>query len=95
MRLSEKYRREIKEAFSQVFGEGKIYLFGSRVDGRRKGGDIDLFLEIERGDDSAEKRRRFLARLKRRLGEQKIDVVFAKNPKRLIECEAKRWGIEL
>jgi hypothetical protein len=31
----------------------------------------------------------------RELGEQKIDIVFARDPDRLIEQEARQWGVRL
>jgi len=37
MRLNEKYKKVIKQAFLEVFKEGEIYLFGSRVDDSLKG----------------------------------------------------------
>jgi predicted nucleotidyltransferase len=47
MRLTNQEIRDIKESFHRVFGTGKIYLFGSRVDDSSKGGDIDLFIELD------------------------------------------------
>ena len=41
MRLNQNYIRVIKQAFFEVFNKGDIYLFGSRVDDSKKGGDID------------------------------------------------------
>ena len=95
MRLSEKYIKVIKKYFTQFFHTGNIYLFGSRVDNTLKGGDIDLYLEIEDHTDLFTKKRKFLARIKRELGEQKIDVVFNKDKTRLIEQEALQWGVKL
>lgn len=44
MRLTEFERATIKKVFLEIFKEGKIYLFGSRVDDTKLGGDIDLYL---------------------------------------------------
>jgi len=41
------------------------------------------------------KKLKFLAKIKRVLGEQKIDVVFNLDSDRLIEKEAKQWGVKL
>lgn len=95
MRLSKYYRKSIKDAFDTIFGEGKIYLFGSRVDETKKGGDIDLYIEIADKTSLFEKKIKFLARLKQKIEEQKIDVVFNEDATRLIEQEAKKWAIAL
>lgn len=95
MRLSNHYIEVIKKYFIHFFHKGNIYLFGSRVDDTLKGGDIDLYLEVEEHNDLFTKKRKFLSRIKRELGEQKIDVVFNKDKNRLIEQEAIKWGIKL
>lgn len=41
MRLDSKTRVEIREAAERFFG-ADVYLFGSRTDDARRGGDIDL-----------------------------------------------------
>ena len=73
----------------------KCFLFGSRVDDLKKGGDIDLFIKISDQSDLFNKKIRFLARVKKCLGEQKIDVVFNQNDQRLIEKEIQKWAIPL
>jgi predicted nucleotidyltransferase len=95
MRLSDKYINTIKKYFFDIFGEGDIYLFGSRVDDTKKGGDIDLYLVIKEHNNLFEKKIKFLSKIKRELGEQKIDIVFNKDKNRLIEQEAIKWGIKL
>ena len=95
MRLSTKYQETIKKYFYQYFQDGSIYLFGSRIDDDKKGGDIDLYLVVKNHINLFEKKLKFLSRIKRELGEQKIDVIFNTDNSRLIEQEAQRWGIKL
>jgi len=86
----------IKKAFSETFEEGKIYLFGSRIDDNERGGDIDLYLvPSKKFDDEREKKILFLIKLDEYIGEQKIDVVMAKDRSRLIEKEALAYGLIL
>ncbi len=95
MRLSNKYILTIKEKFKEFFKEGDIYLFGSRVDDSKKGGDIDLYFVLKDHSNLFEKKLKFLSRVKRVLGEQKIDIIFNLDKNRLIEKEAIEWGIKL
>lgn len=95
MRLTNYEHQHIKQVFEQVFGQGEIYLFGSRVDDTKKGGDIDLFVESDDTTDWFAKKIRFLALLKRGIGDQKIDVVLSEDSSRLIEQEARKWAIKL
>ncbi|MCK9225788.1 MAG: nucleotidyltransferase domain-containing protein [Candidatus Muirbacterium halophilum] len=95
MRLNNKYITVIKDNFKRVFECGEIYLFGSRVDDLKKGGDIDLYLVLNDHNLLFEKKIRFLAGIKKELGEQKIDVIFNLDENRLVEQEAKKWGIKL
>ncbi len=95
MRLSQHSVDVIKKYFRLFFQEGDIFLFGSRVDESKKGGDIDLYLVVQDHRNLFEKKIKFLSRIKRELGDQKIDVVFNLDKNRLIEREARRWGIKL
>ena len=95
MRLSKRYIEVIKKYFKVFFENGEIYLFGSRVDDSKKGGDIDLYLEVKDQSNLFEKKLKFLSRVKKELGDQKIDVVFNTDSSRLIEKEALQWGIKL
>nr|MBL0721603.1 nucleotidyltransferase domain-containing protein [Sulfurovaceae bacterium] len=47
MRLMTQEKNAIIESFQEVFKSGKIYLFGSRVDDSKKGGDIDLYIQSD------------------------------------------------
>lgn len=78
MRLSESQIEIINKLAKKYFGQmATVYLFGSRTDENKKGGDIDLFIS---NDDenilTIEAKVRFLAELKRNIGDRKIDVVF-------------------
>lgn len=95
MRLNKNYIKVIKESFFEIFNKGEIYLFGSRVDDTKKGGDIDLYLVVENKINIFKNKIKFLAKIKRELGEQKIDVIFNLDSNRLIEKEAIQWGIKL
>jgi len=48
MRLTNLEQKSIKETFSEIFKTGKIYLFGSRTDDNKRGGDIDLYIRVQR-----------------------------------------------
>ena len=96
MRLSEFQIKSIKETAKEIFGDVRIILFGSRVDDNLKGGDIDLYLILNQKPHFLNKPK-FLAKVKRKIGNQKIDVVidYPERQKVLIDKEALSKGIEL
>lgn len=93
MRLTKQETDAIVKSFEEVFQNGKIYLFGSRVDDKQKGGDIDLFV-VSKGA-TLKKKIDFLVSLKQKIGDQKIDVVLSRDKNRLIEQEALTKGVIL
>jgi predicted nucleotidyltransferase len=99
MRVSAEQKQIIVDAVHQIFGQhGSVRLFGSRVDDRRKGGDLDLLVELPHLPvDAAWQAARLEARLQQLLGEQKIDVILAgpENANWPIVQEASRTGIPL
>ena len=77
MRLSLHEITAIKAVVQEQDPQANVYLFGSRVDDAKKGGDIDLIVEstrIEFGEKLA-----VLAGIKRRIGDQKIDILITKD----------------
>lgn len=78
MRLSKPERQAIKSAILSQDPKAKIYLYGSRTDDQKKGGDIDLLVFSEKLDLSL--KISILASIKETLGEQKIDLKII-NPK--------------
>ena len=85
----------LNKYFREIFHEGELYLFGSRTDDSKKGGDIDLYLKVVDHSALFDKKIKFLARVKRELGDQKIDIVFNLDAERLIEREAIKWRVKL
>lgn len=96
MRLTTQEQKGIKHCVSEVFGKKtRVYLFGSRVDDHKKGGDIDLLIESDNTEAQFEKKVKLLGLLHDFLGEQKIDIVIAYDKTRLVEQEARKTGILL
>lgn len=99
MRLSENQRRAIREEVGQIFGkEASVRLFGSRVDDSARGGDIDLHIETSGSPpELLDRELRLRARLLRRLGERRIDVVVHERhqPLRPIDEQARQTGVAL
>ncbi len=96
MRLNKYEIEGIKKAFLEIFGKGQVYLFGSRIDDNKKGGDIDLYLKLENEfNNIREKKIQFLIKLDYYIGEQKVDVIIANDNSNLIEQEAITKGVLL
>ena len=76
MRLKEYQANLIKTLAVKFFGkEAKVYLFGSRVDKNKKGGDIDIYIETDGNQNILEKKIDMLVELEKKLGQRKIDLV--------------------
>ncbi len=93
MRLSNKEVEAINQTFKKIFKEGSIYLFGSRIDDNKKGGDIDLYIVSDNA--TMEKKIKFLSLLKENIGDQKIDIVISRDKSRTIEQKALKEGVLL
>jgi len=85
MRLSNKEVSIIKDTLYSIFGDATIYLFGSRLDDNKKGGDIDLFVISK--NTTFQNKIKALAKLKRLL-HKPVDLVLHKDFSREIEKEA-------
>jgi predicted nucleotidyltransferase len=97
MRLSQENITLIKNSVKEIFDENsKVFLFGSRTDDQKKGGDIDLYIETQIKNDLLQKKLKLINTLHKILGEQKIDIVinnFTSN--KYIYEVAKHEGIQL
>lgn len=99
MRLSQEQAAAIRQTATEVFGDDVgVWLFGSRVDDSKRGGDVDLLLSPVALDARQQllHKIRFLSRLERRLGERKVDVVIeAPGDTRPIVRIAHQTGVRL
>lgn len=98
MRLSEQEVTSIVDSVKLHFSSSaKVWLFGSRCDDNKRGGDIDLYLEGRDIDSPLHKRILLKIALQDLLGEQKIDLVYhdLSLPIQPIHEIAKKEGILL
>ncbi len=79
MRLTDLELKTIKETIKVFCSKAKIYLYGSRVIDNAKGGDIDLLVISDLLTFSH--KISILAELKKKLGEQKIDLILSTTSK--------------
>jgi len=64
MRLNAEQTASIKRIVSEMFGDdADIWLFGSRVDDSKRGGDVDLYVIPAQGEGLFDKRITCLGRL--------------------------------
>jgi predicted nucleotidyltransferase len=100
VRLSDYEVDAIKEVAKKYFGENcRVFIFGSRADLEKRGGDIDIYIEANLSTkEIAINKIKFLAELEFKIGEQKIDLVVY-NPevmkKELIHEIALKEGVEI
>jgi len=99
MRLSAAEVDTIRRAAGRHFGEDCVVrLFGSRVDDRRRGGDIDLHIVAARDDlVTLDAEIAFALDVRERLGDQKVDVIVRRphEPPRPIDAVALETGVRL
>jgi predicted nucleotidyltransferase len=74
MRLQPNEREVLRSAVLQQLENAQVYLFGSRVDDTKRGGDIDLLIRGSRKLTLIEKAR-IRAAYFRVFGERRIDLV--------------------
>lgn len=99
MRLTPEQQDIIREEVHAIFGpEARVHLFGSRTDDTVRGGDIDLYIEAPGTEaELLDRELRLYARLQRRLGERRIDIVThdPNRPLRPIDRHARETGVML
>lgn len=93
MRLTEPEISAIQQTVHALDSAASIYLFGSRVDDTKRGGDIDLLIISDLLSSADAGKIRW--RLWELIGEQKIDIVIAKDDSEPFVRIALREGVPL
>ena len=73
MRLKDHEVRAIKDSVHSLDKNARVYLFGSRVDDKKRGGDIDLIISSDK--ISKEDISKIKLKIFDELDEQKIDIL--------------------
>jgi len=87
LRVSTKEISIIRKSIEAIFGDAVVYLFGSRLDDSKQGGDIDLYIIPQLNEDLFKKKMKIKTMLEDALYKP-VDIVVSKNKKRRIEQEA-------
>ncbi len=89
--------KEIAIISDTIYGFDKnanIFLFGSRTDTSKRGGDIDLLIVSDK--IFYEERRKIKLELVKKLGDRKIDLIISDNPyKNNFTQYAYKHGVKL
>ena len=78
IRLTEPTLHAIQNSFQIHFlKEDHLWIFGSRVNPAKKGGDIDLYIESQESNITLalNRKNKFINELWKTIGDQKIDVI--------------------
>lgn len=101
MRITQQQSLVIKTLVTQHFGSNSaVWLFGSRTNDSKKGGDIDLYVQTRIVDDQTiyAKNKTIAGLLYQEFGEQKIDIIIHQTNKNTvlpIYLEAQKTGIKV
>ena len=96
MRLSKRIVEILQNNITKSFGNVNIYLFGSRTDDAKKGGDIDLAIDANISKQEFRKKKSlFLALLMRIDFDYKVDIVNFNTKDELLYKEIQHNNIKI
>lgn len=75
MRITDQQKSAIVEAIGKADPYAGVWLFGSRMDDTKKGGDIDIAILSEKISGDVMEKIRVRRSICNSIGEQKIDIV--------------------
>lgn len=93
MRINQKEQSAIVDAVKKFDNSAKIWLFGSRADNSKKGGDIDIAVLSER--ISRKNKYQIIYDIEKQIGEQKIDFVLSKDYSKPFFKMATETGVRI
>lgn len=96
MRLSKRVLNILQINIKKSFGNVNIYLFGSRTDDNKKGGDIDLAIDTNISREEFRKNKSLLLAMLMRIDfDYKIDIVKFNSTDKLLYNEIKENHIKI
>ena len=95
MRINDHQKESIIMAVKNTDPQARVWLFGSRVDDSKKGGDIDIAIFSESINKDIMKEIQVKRYICDRIGEQRIDIVTTSDGSEAIFKLAIAEGIEL
>ena len=95
MRISEREKTAIVDAVTAVDSNATVWLFGSRTDDEKKGGDIDIAVLSKIIGGNVMKQIEVRRLICNKIGEQKIDIVVSDNGGDVFFALAVEEGIRL
>jgi len=93
MRISNHERSAIVKSVKNVDESAKVWLFGSRVDNAKKGGDIDIAVLSDKINRIQKYHIKYA--IEKEIGLQKIDIVVSKDLKKPFFSYAVSQGVRL
>ncbi len=75
MRISEDIKKFISEELKKMTPKSRVFLFGSRTDDSKLGGDIDILWLTEEKYQDFRKMFKFRYEFEAKFGERKLDIV--------------------
>jgi predicted nucleotidyltransferase len=96
MRLSNRIVNILHQSLLKSFGDVEVYLFGSRVDDKQIGGDIDLALDVCMSKEEFQKKKALFVSCLLRVGfDLKVDLVNLNTKDLLLRQEIQKNHIRL
>jgi predicted nucleotidyltransferase len=96
MRLSKRIVNILQNNIKKSFGDVNVYLFGSRIDDTKKGGDIDLAIDVNLSEEEFKKKKYLFFTLLIRIDfDYKIDIVNFNIKDKLLYDEIRENNIKI